>query len=51
MNVFKHILKEIFTFANILVQAHGETVSLWNEKSLQSALNWAEYCKKVDTLL
>ncbi|XP_061163703.1 uncharacterized protein LOC133172884 [Saccostrea echinata] len=41
------LMKNIYTFANILSQAESDIVARWNPTSLQNALNWADYCIKV----
>lgn len=41
------LMKNIFTFANILSQAGSDVVKKWNNTSLRNALNWADYCVKV----
>ncbi|WAQ98175.1 hypothetical protein MAR_022548 [Mya arenaria] len=47
MIAFSEIIKNAFTFSNIVSQAFGEEVRAWNEKSVQNALSWAHYCMKV----
>lgn len=41
------LMKNIFTFANILSQAGSDVVEKWNNTSFRNALNWADYCVKV----
>ncbi|KAL5011626.1 hypothetical protein ScPMuIL_010177 [Solemya velum] len=41
------LLKNIYTFANVLVQAHTQAAGSWDERSLQNVLNWASYCQQV----
>ncbi|XP_022327686.2 uncharacterized protein LOC111127006 [Crassostrea virginica] len=41
------LMKNIFTFANILSQAGSDVVEKWNNASFRNALNWADYCVKV----
>ncbi|CAL1536614.1 unnamed protein product, partial [Lymnaea stagnalis] len=41
------IIKNIFQFAKVLNDASGENVCHWNTKSLQNALNWADYCQEI----
>ncbi|KAH3781694.1 uncharacterized protein LOC127841638 isoform X2 [Dreissena polymorpha] len=48
MLAFSEVLKNIYTFANILTQAYGEDVKEWKENSLHNAQNWAKYCENVE---
>lgn len=41
------LMKNIYTFANILSQAGSDIVAKWNHTSLNNAFNWADYCIKV----
>ena len=41
------ILKNVFTFGNILAQSSTEAVKHWDNRSLENAFNWANYCEKV----
>ena len=41
------VIKNVYTFANILSQAGTEAVKHWDIKSLKNAFNWATYCEKV----
>ena len=41
------ILKNVFTFGNILAQSATEAVKHWDNRSLENAFNWANYCEKV----
>ncbi|XP_048774436.2 uncharacterized protein LOC125679335 [Ostrea edulis] len=47
MTAAELLMKNIYTFANILSQAGCDIVAKWNHTSLQNALNWADYCIKV----
>ncbi|KAL4230679.1 hypothetical protein ACF0H5_011055 [Mactra antiquata] len=44
----KEVVKNIYTFANILSQAHQSTVSQWDRQSFNNALKWAKFCMKVE---
>nr|XP_034300942.1 uncharacterized protein LOC105336256 isoform X3 [Crassostrea gigas] len=41
------LMKNVYTFANILSQAGSDIVAKWNHISLNNAFNWADYCIKV----
>ncbi|KAK3100775.1 hypothetical protein FSP39_025150 [Pinctada imbricata] len=41
------LMKNVFTFANILNQAGTEAAKKWNQQSISNAFNWAAYCEKV----
>lgn len=41
------LMKNIYTFANILSQAGSDIVAKWNHTSLNNAFNWTDYCIKV----
>lgn len=43
----QEVTKNIFTYGNILVQSFGKAVKYWDEKDLENALSWADYCSKV----
>ncbi|XP_050417718.2 uncharacterized protein LOC126831122 [Patella vulgata] len=41
------VLKNVYTFAQIVSQASSNSVSQWDEKSFKNAFNWAAYCEQV----
>ncbi|XP_046553458.1 uncharacterized protein LOC124262908 isoform X2 [Haliotis rubra] len=41
------VLKNVYTFAQILGQADGSEARLWDVQSLNNALKWAAYCQKI----
>ncbi|XP_033743841.1 uncharacterized protein LOC117329799 [Pecten maximus] len=41
------LMKNVYTFADIVRQAGGDAVTHWNDKSIQNAFNWADYCQRV----
>ncbi|XP_067661527.1 uncharacterized protein [Haliotis asinina] len=41
------VLKNVYTFAQILGQANGCEVVRWEVQSLNHALKWAAYCQKI----
>lgn len=44
------VLKNVYTFAQILGQANGSEAGLWDVQSLNNALKWAAYCQKVTSI-
>ncbi|KAK3606351.1 hypothetical protein CHS0354_041987 [Potamilus streckersoni] len=40
------VMKNLYTFANLLVQASTGAVSQWDVRSITNAYNWAAYCQK-----
>ncbi|ESP02200.1 hypothetical protein LOTGIDRAFT_230586 [Lottia gigantea] len=44
---FSTVLKNVYTFAQILSQSCTETVKHWDMKSINNAFNWASYCEQV----
>ncbi|KAL3878628.1 hypothetical protein ACJMK2_030962 [Sinanodonta woodiana] len=40
------VMKNLYTFANILVQASTGAVSQWDMRSITNAYSWAAYCQK-----
>ncbi|KAI0219626.1 hypothetical protein LSAT2_028831 [Lamellibrachia satsuma] len=41
------ILKNIYSFLNVLEQAHCKRVAAWDVQSLGNAFRWATYCEKI----
>ncbi|KAK6172870.1 hypothetical protein SNE40_016442 [Patella caerulea] len=41
------VLKNVYTFAQIVSQASSNSVSQWDEKSFKNAFKWAAYCEQV----
>ncbi|XP_041359530.1 uncharacterized protein LOC121375901 [Gigantopelta aegis] len=46
MSVAK-VLKNVFTFTQVLGQASSEEAALWDTQALENALKWAQYCEQV----
>ncbi|XP_060062655.1 uncharacterized protein LOC132543197 [Ylistrum balloti] len=41
------LMKNVYTFADIVHQAGGDSITRWNDKSIHNAFNWANYCQRV----
>lgn len=44
------ILKNLYTFVNILAESTDDRVQIWDKNSLHNAMKWAGYCEQVSEI-
>ena len=42
-----NILKNVYSFLDVLQQAHTDQVAAWDLDALKNALQWAQYAQQV----